>query len=115
MSIPDSQAYANMTEHACRRNEWHADMMRKQIVMPAHFMNDLEHPEKNEGRNLFADFSDIAQRLEVRRRFWLLSQWARSAAQSLRLVISDVHRQTAAGCEKEPVFLASAILGAAHR
>ena len=40
--------------------------MKKQIVMPAHLMNDLEHPEKNEGRNLFADFSDVAQRLEVR-------------------------------------------------
>lgn len=30
-----------------------ADMMRKQIVMPAHLMNDGEH-ERNTGRNLFA-------------------------------------------------------------
>jgi acyl-[acyl-carrier-protein] desaturase len=42
-----------------------ADMMRKQIVMPAHLMNDLEHEGKNHGRNLFADFSDVAQRLGV--------------------------------------------------
>ena len=41
------------------------DMMRKQIVMPAHMMNDLEHEGKNADRNLFADFSDVAQRLEV--------------------------------------------------
>ncbi len=31
-----------------------SDMMRKQIVMPAHLMDDMEHPEKNSGRNLFA-------------------------------------------------------------
>lgn len=42
-----------------------ADMMRKQIVMPAHLMNDLEHEGKNGGRNLFSDFSDVAQRLGV--------------------------------------------------
>jgi acyl-[acyl-carrier-protein] desaturase len=30
-----------------------ADMMRKQIVMPAHLMNDNAH-EANTGRNLFA-------------------------------------------------------------
>jgi acyl-[acyl-carrier-protein] desaturase len=42
-----------------------ADMMRKQIVMPAHLMNDLEHGPKNDDRNLFADFSDVAQRLGV--------------------------------------------------
>ena len=29
------------------------DMMRKQIVMPAHLMNDMEH-DKTNGRNLFA-------------------------------------------------------------
>eukprot|EP00892_Ulva_mutabilis_P009159 jgi/Ulvmu1/6615/UM003_0252.1 len=42
-----------------------ADMMRKQIVMPAHLMNDNEHGLKNDGRSLFADFSDVAQRLGV--------------------------------------------------
>lgn len=31
-----------------------ADMMRKQIVMPAHLMDDGEHSIKNPGRNLFA-------------------------------------------------------------
>ena len=32
-----------------------ADMMRKQIVMPAHLMNDLEHEKLNgKGRNLFS-------------------------------------------------------------
>lgn len=38
-----------------------ADMMRKQIVMPAHLMNDNEH-EKRTGRNLFGDFSAVAER-----------------------------------------------------
>ncbi|KAG1672120.1 hypothetical protein FOA52_001707 [Chlamydomonas sp. UWO 241] len=38
-----------------------ADMMRKQIVMPAHMMNDNEHQAKT-GRNLFADFSAVAER-----------------------------------------------------
>ena len=36
------------------------DMMRKQIVMPAHLMNDNEHHENNK-RNLFKDFSSVAQ------------------------------------------------------
>ena len=31
-----------------------ADMMRKQIVMPAHLMDDGQHSTKNSGRNLFA-------------------------------------------------------------
>jgi hypothetical protein len=31
-----------------------ADMMRKQIVMPAHLMDDGEHGANNSGRNLFA-------------------------------------------------------------
>ena len=34
------------------------DMMRKQIVMPAHLMNDAQHPQD---RNLFKDFSAVAQ------------------------------------------------------
>jgi len=37
-----------------------ADMMRKQIVMPAHLMNDGAH--SSTGRNLFADFSLVAER-----------------------------------------------------
>lgn len=37
-----------------------ADMMRKQIVMPAHMMDDGEH-EKKTGRNLFSDFSTVAE------------------------------------------------------
>jgi acyl-[acyl-carrier-protein] desaturase len=41
------------------------DMMRKQIIMPAHLMNDLVHEGNNNNRNLFADFSDVAQRLGV--------------------------------------------------
>jgi acyl-[acyl-carrier-protein] desaturase len=36
-----------------------ADMMKKQIVMPAHMMNDNEHEKINKG-NLFADFSSVA-------------------------------------------------------
>lgn len=38
-----------------------ADMMRKQIVMPAHLMDDGEHESKT-GRSLFADFSAVAER-----------------------------------------------------
>jgi hypothetical protein len=38
-----------------------ADMMRKQIVMPAHLMDDNLHKAKT-GRNLFADFSLVAER-----------------------------------------------------
>ncbi|KXZ50904.1 hypothetical protein GPECTOR_14g151 [Gonium pectorale] len=38
-----------------------ADMMRKQIVMPAHLMNDGEH-EPRTGRNLFQDFSAVAEK-----------------------------------------------------
>lgn len=34
-----------------------ADMMRKQIVMPAHLMDDGRHAGMNSGRNLFEDFS----------------------------------------------------------
>ena len=37
-----------------------ADMMRKQIVMPAHLMDDLEHQGRT-GRSLFKDFSSVAQ------------------------------------------------------
>jgi hypothetical protein len=31
-----------------------ADMMKKQIVMPAHLMDDGHHETTNKGRNLFA-------------------------------------------------------------
>lgn len=41
------------------------DMMRKQIVMPAHLMDDLEHADKNNGRNLFADFSAVAEKTKT--------------------------------------------------
>ena len=37
-----------------------ADMMKKQIVMPAHLMSDGVHTNEN-GRNLFKDFSSVAQ------------------------------------------------------
>jgi acyl-[acyl-carrier-protein] desaturase len=36
-----------------------ADMMRKQIVMPAHMMNDMEHEQKT-GRKLFAVSCSVA-------------------------------------------------------
>jgi len=43
-----------------------ADMMRKKIVMPAHLMDDGEHAAKNGGnRNLFDDFSSVAQDIGV--------------------------------------------------
>lgn len=40
------------------------DMMRKQIVMPAHLMDDGVHKEKT-GRSLFDDFAAVAQRVGV--------------------------------------------------
>ena len=41
-----------------------ADMMRKQIVMPAHLMDDNEHAANNGGkRNLFNDYSEVAEHL----------------------------------------------------
>ena len=36
-----------------------ADMMKKQIVMPAHLMDDGEHKART-GRDLFADFAAVA-------------------------------------------------------
>lgn len=39
-----------------------ADMMKKQIVMPAHLMDDGHHETTNKGRNLFADFSSVAEK-----------------------------------------------------
>jgi acyl-[acyl-carrier-protein] desaturase len=64
------RAYTKIVEELFQRDPDGAmlafgDMMRKQIVMPAHLMNDFEHEGKNDGRNLFMDFSDIAQRLGV--------------------------------------------------
>jgi hypothetical protein len=40
-----------------------AEMMRKQIVMPAHLMDDGKHGILNGGRNLFSDFSEVAERI----------------------------------------------------
>lgn len=42
-----------------------AEMMRKQIVMPAHLMDDGKHGILNGGRNLFSDFSEVAERIGV--------------------------------------------------
>ena len=36
-------------------------MMKKQIVMPAHLMDDMEHQKKTNGGNLFNDFSSVAE------------------------------------------------------
>jgi len=41
-----------------------ADMMKKQIVMPAHLMDDCQHL-KATGRPLFDDFSTVAERVGV--------------------------------------------------
>lgn len=38
-----------------------ADMLQKQIVMPAHLMDDGRHSTLNDGRNLFKDFSAVAE------------------------------------------------------
>ena len=37
-----------------------ADMMKKQIVMPAHMMDDMVHKGRT-GRNIFQDFSTVAE------------------------------------------------------
>lgn len=42
-----------------------SDMMKKQIVMPAHLMDDMQHGQNNGGRNLFNDFSEVAEKLGV--------------------------------------------------
>jgi acyl-[acyl-carrier-protein] desaturase len=50
-----------------------ADMMKKQIVMPAHMMNDGEHHGRT-SRELFADYSSVAERVGVCvPRGWLLA------------------------------------------
>lgn len=41
-----------------------ADMMKKQIVMPAHLMDDNEHHGRT-GRHLFEDYSAVAERVGV--------------------------------------------------
>ena len=41
-----------------------ADMMKKQIVMPAHLMDDGEHTKRT-SRALFADYSSVAERVEA--------------------------------------------------
>ena len=43
----------------------YANMMRKQITMPAHLMDDMGHGDANPGRNLFADFSAVAEKIDV--------------------------------------------------
>lgn len=37
-----------------------ADMMKKQVVMPAHMMDDMVHKGRT-GRNIFQDFSTVAE------------------------------------------------------
>lgn len=41
-----------------------ADMMKKQIVMPAHMMDDMVHKGRT-GRNVFQDFSTVAESTET--------------------------------------------------
>ena len=42
-----------------------ADMMKKKITMPAHFMDDGYHGIQNNGRNLFEDFAFVAEDIQV--------------------------------------------------
>lgn len=64
-------AYTRIVEEFFKRDPettmvcW-ADMMKKQIVMPAHLMSDGEHESKN-GRNLFAGESRVPSPLPVAR------------------------------------------------
>lgn len=62
-------AYTKIVDQLFERDEEGAmlafeDMMRKQIVMPAHLMDDCQH-QKNTGRALFDDFSTVAERVGV--------------------------------------------------
>lgn len=41
------------------------DMMRKGILMPAHYMDDGQHAVENGGRSLFDDYAAVAQRMGV--------------------------------------------------
>mmetsp|Transcript_11923 Transcript_11923/g.16158 ORF Transcript_11923/g.16158 Transcript_11923/m.16158 type:complete len:408 (-) Transcript_11923:384-1607(-) len=66
-------AYQLIVEKLFERDEEgamlaYADMMRKQIVMPAHMMNDNSHAtssSKSGNSLLFDDFSSVAERLEI--------------------------------------------------
>lgn len=60
------QAYQRIIEHLLEVDPSGAmtaygDMMKKQIVMPAHLMDDNEHSKQK--RNLFADFSSVAEKI----------------------------------------------------
>ncbi len=62
-------AYQRIVDELFKRDEEgamlaFADMMRKQIVMPAHMMDDGQH-HKRTGRELFADYSSVAERTGV--------------------------------------------------
>lgn len=57
-------------------------MMKKQIAMPAHFMDDGSHKDFNKGRSLFTDYSAVAENLGVYTAKdyaditqWLIKQW----------------------------------------
>merc|ERR1711990_703692 len=59
-------AYQRIIEEVMKRDKdgavlAFADMMKKQIVMPAHLMDDGSHKERT-GRDLFMDFASVADR-----------------------------------------------------
>jgi acyl-[acyl-carrier-protein] desaturase len=41
------------------------DMMKKGILMPAHYVDDGWHSEANQGQNLFTDYATVADALGV--------------------------------------------------
>lgn len=41
------------------------DMMKKGILMPAHYVDDDWHTEANHGQNLFVDYATVADSLGV--------------------------------------------------
>jgi len=62
-------AYTKIVDQLFLRDEPGAmlafgDMMKKQIIMPAHLMNDNQH-KANTGRDLFDDFSSVAENVGV--------------------------------------------------
>jgi len=62
-------AYQKIVDQLFQRDEEGAmlafeDMMRKQIVMPAHMMDDNQHKAAT-GRDLFEDFSTVAEKVGV--------------------------------------------------
>lgn len=63
-------AYTNIVEQLFQRDPEGAlmafyDMMKKGVVMPAHFVDDGVHTTNNQGANLFLDYATVADNIGV--------------------------------------------------